>query len=207
MSRTQPSSAPKASRRQAAPDPTGGHGEPGGSAYSVIGSFPTMRAAEDALERLAEGVFPIEQISMIARDLESERHVHGFATTGDVARQGAGAGAWLGGLFGVLIGAAFVWVPGFGPLIVAGPLAAALLGGVEHAAGGELLGALAGWGVSEQDVARYEDEVRRGRYLLVAHGSSEQVAYAREVLGEGGRGDLTDHAPPDRRGEPEPEGE
>jgi hypothetical protein len=48
----------------------------------------------------------------------------------------------------LLVGAAFVWVPGFGPLLVAGLLTAAILGGVEGvvagAAGGGLLSALAG---------------------------------------------------------------
>jgi hypothetical protein len=48
-------------------------------------------------------------------------------------------GAWLGVRLGWLTGAAFMWISGFDPLIVAGPLASGLLswvGGVEGAVAG-----------------------------------------------------------------------
>ena len=57
-------------------------------------------------------------------------------TAGSVAKDGAKVGAWSGGLFGLLIGAAFLILPGVGPVVIAGPLAAASLGGVEGALGG-----------------------------------------------------------------------
>ncbi|MEJ2151145.1 MAG: 2-oxobutyrate oxidase, partial [Chloroflexota bacterium] len=95
-------------------------------------------------------------------------------------------GAWVGGLFGLLIGAAFIWVPGFGPLLVAGPLAAMLLGGVGGAfvgaAGGGLLGVLVGWGVSKQHILKYEEKVKSGKYLLIAHGDADMVSKARDIL-------------------------
>jgi hypothetical protein len=128
----------------------------------------------------------VNRISIIAQDMQSEKDVHGYIGTGDLARSGAGTGAWLGGVFGILFGAAFLWVPGFGPLMVAGPFAAALLGGVEGvalgAAGGGLLGSLVGWGVSRKHILKYEEHLRGGRYLLVAHGSRDQVNLAREIL-------------------------
>jgi hypothetical protein len=67
-------------------------------------------------------------VSIVSQNLEGEKQVHGYITTGDVAEKGAVTGAWVGGIFGLLIGAAFIWVPGFGPLLVAGPLAAAIGG-------------------------------------------------------------------------------
>lgn len=123
---------------------------------SIVAVYDSLAKAEDAVRRLDEGHFPINQVSIVAKNLESEREVHGYITAGDVAGAGAGTGAWVGGLFGLLVGAAFIWVPGFGPLLVAGPLAAALLGGPEGvaagAAGGGLLGALVGFGVSRQHI-------------------------------------------------------
>ena len=164
---------------------------------SVIGTFETMRAAEDAIRTLSQSTFPIEQVSVVAKDLESERQVHGFVSVGDVAAQSAGTGAWLGGLFGLLIGAAFLWLPGFGPLIVAGPLAAALLGGLEGAAlgagTGGLVGALAGWGVSRKHVVTYENALQRGHYLLIAHGSAQEVAQAHALLEDTGAVHLDKH--------------
>jgi hypothetical protein len=94
------------------------------SDQSVIGVYDTMSKAEEVIGALNSGGFPIKQVSITAQNLESEKEIHGFVTAGDVAKSGAGTGAWLGGLFGLLAGAAFIWVPGFGPLIVAGSLAA-----------------------------------------------------------------------------------
>lgn len=153
---------------------------------SVISVYGSLSQAEEAVHSLARNGFPIKQISIVAQNLESEKVVHGYISAGDLAKSGAGTGAWVGGLFGLLIGAAFVWVPGFGPLLIAGPLAAALLGGVEGAvagsAGGGLLGALIGWGVSREHVIKYEDRLKGGKYLLVAHGSPEEVAKAHKIL-------------------------
>jgi hypothetical protein len=153
---------------------------------SAVGVYENFADAEQAVRLLDRGGFPVNRISIIAQDMQSEKDVHGYIGTGDLARSGAGTGAWLGGVFGILFGAAFLWVPGFGPLMVAGPFAAALLGGVEGvalgAAGGGLLGSLVGWGVSRKHILKYEEHLRGGRYLLVAHGSRDQVNLAREIL-------------------------
>jgi hypothetical protein len=153
---------------------------------SIIGVYDTLAQAEEAIGTLDRGGFPIRQVSIVASDLTNERKINGYVTVGDVATQGAGTGAWLGSLFGLLVGAAFIWVPGFGPLVVAGPLAAVIAGGVEGAvagaAGGGLLGALVGWGVSKEHVLKYEENLKGGKYLLVANGSSDEVARGAEIL-------------------------
>jgi uncharacterized membrane protein len=167
------------------------------SEVSVGCVYDSMSQAESAIWKLSDGGFPITQISVVARNLESEKEVHGFVTAGDVAACGATTGAWMGGLFGLLIGAAFLWVPGFGPLLVAGPLAAALLGGVEGvvagAAGGGLLGALVRWGVSKQHILKYEERIKGGEYLLIAHGKPGEVAKAKSILEDTGATELTVH--------------
>ena len=153
---------------------------------SVIGVYDVVAKAEKAIRTLHHSGFPIRQVSIVAKDLESEREVHGYVTPGDVAKGSAGTGAWLGGLFGLLFGAAFLWVPGFGPLLIAGPLAAILLGGIEGAvagaAGAGLLGALVGWGVSRQHILKYEEHVRGGKYLVIVHGARDEVDRARGIL-------------------------
>lgn len=171
--------------------------EPSGDRQSVIGVYDDMSKAEEAIRRLDRSGFPIKQVSILARDLQSEREVHGYVAIGDVMKGGAGTGAWLGGLFGILFGAAFLWVPGFGPLLVAGPFAAALLGGIEGAvagaAGGGILGALFSWGVSKKHILKYEEHLRGGKYLLVVHGNHDQVESAREVLSGTGPAELNVH--------------
>jgi uncharacterized membrane protein len=153
---------------------------------SVIHIYPSLEEAEAAVKHLSDSKFPINQISIVTQNIETTKQVHGFITAGDVAARGASSGAWMGGLFGLLVGAAFIWVPGFGPLFVAGPFAAALLGGAEGivagAAGGGLLGALFGWGISKEHILKYEEVIKGGKYLVIANGDETQVSQARTIL-------------------------
>ena len=152
----------------------------------TIAVYETLEKAEEAVRTLGENGFPIANISIIATDLTSERDIHGVVTTGDIAKLGLGVGGWAGGIFGLLIGAAFVWVPGFGPLLVAGPVAAMLLGGIEGAAvgaaGGGVLGGLVGLGLSRAHTLKYEDHLRGGRYLVIASGTAEEIERAEDLL-------------------------
>jgi uncharacterized membrane protein len=82
-----------------------------------------------------------------------------------------------------------LWIPGFGPLIVAGRLASLLLGilsGVEGAvvgaAYGGVLGTLAGWGVSKGHIYKYKEHIRSGKHLVIVHGSAEEIVHARSIL-------------------------
>ena len=153
---------------------------------SVVHIFKSMSEAENAVKYLIDQKFPADHISIVTQNLQTEKQVHGYITAGDVAKDSAGTGAWMGGLFGLLAGAAFVFVPGFGPLVVAGSFAAALLGGIEGtvvgAAGGGALGALFGWGVSKEHILKYEEVVKAGSYLVIANGDEAQVKQAREIL-------------------------
>lgn len=153
---------------------------------SVVHVFHNMAEAEEAVKGLIDQKFPADQISIVTQNLQTEKQVHGYITAGDVAKQSAGTGAWVGGLFGLLAGAAFIFVPGFGPLIVAGSFATVLLGGIEGtiagAAGGGALGALFGWGVSKEHILKYEEVIKAGSYLVIANGDVAQVKQARDVL-------------------------
>ena len=164
---------------------------------SVVAIYETLSAAEAAVHKLDEGKFPIQQISVVAKDIQDEKKVHGYVTACDVSKTGAKTGAWMGGLFGVLVGAAFLWVPGVGPAIVAGSLSAALLGGVEGALAGSAMGGilsgLAAWGISKQQILKYEESVKAGSYVLIAHGSPKEVAQAQNLLQKTGAAEVNVH--------------
>jgi len=89
--------------------------------------------------------------------------------TGDVARSGAHAGAWVGGLFGVLSGAAMLFVPGVGPLVVLGPLVTGVVGAAEGAVAGGGLGALLGHFVAKRHIPMFSQHLSGGNYLVVRH--------------------------------------
>jgi hypothetical protein len=103
-----------------------------------------------------------------------------------MSQTGAKQGAWVGGILGFLVGAALLWIPGVGPVVVAGSLASMLLGGIEGAVAGSALGGilsgLAAWGISKQHILKYEEVVKGGKYLVIAHGSGPEVDKASGIF-------------------------
>jgi hypothetical protein len=167
--------------------------------YSVVGVYNTLGEAEDVVRSLGDGGFPLGQVSVIAQPVKGDRRVHGYVTSWDVARSAATTGAWLGGTFGLLVGATFLWVPGVGPLVVAGLLAAALVGGIEGAVVGAAATGLFGWlvslGIAREKIRKYEQAVRAGKFLVIAHGTPEAVTKAREILTGSPAEQLDQHTP------------
>ena len=160
---------------------------------SIVAIYHDHGAAEQAVRRLHEEGFAMADLSIIGRDFQVSEEPVGFVSAGDYAKAGAGTGAWFGGLFGLMVGAAAVLVPGVGPVVVAGPLAAALMAGLEGAIAGTALGGLAGalvgWGVPQgagpevrdadqgREVPRVGSQrarVRRAARDLLAHHTPEE---------------------------------
>ncbi len=169
------------------------------SEQSVIGVYDSLSKAEEAVYKLDWAGFPIKQVSIVGQSLQQE-DVQGYVTVADLAQKGLKAGAWAGGLFGLLTVAASIWIPEAGRLLVAGPLATALLGflgglegAVAGAAWGGVLGTLVGWGVSKQHIIKYEENLKAGKYLVIAHGSAAEVEHARHILHSTAAEDLDLH--------------
>jgi len=165
---------------------------------SVIAVYPDHPSAEEAVRRLQQEGIPMQNLSIIGKDFQAVERPLGFVTTGTVAKEGAKVGAWTGGLFGVLIGAAFLILPGVGPVVIAGPLAAALLGGFEGAlagaAFGGLTGALVGLGVSKDKAIRYESQVKAGKFLVSLQGDGSEIERARSLI-TAGKAEATEVVP------------
>ena len=162
---------------------------------SVIAVFDTLDRAERAVQLLDQGGFPLRQLSVVSSVFHSEREVQGYVTAGDMPRRGAESRAWVGGIFGLLHGSAFLWLPVFGPLFVAGSLASMLVrGAAVGPSAGSALGALLSLGVSRRHVLRYEEHVRTGRFLLIAHGHVSEVECARVALERSGVRELAVHS-------------
>ncbi len=153
---------------------------------NVVATYSNLEQAESAIRTLADNGVPIQHVSLVAQNIGAKNEVHGFVTSSDIAKSSARVGAWVGGLFGVLSGAAFMWVPGFGPMIVIGTLASALLGGIEGAvATGAISGAL-GWltsiGIDKQRILKYETSIKAGDLLVIVNGTSDEIAKATDIL-------------------------
>ena len=95
-------------------------------------------------------------------------------------------GAFWGAFWGILFGSAFFMIPGIGPIVVGGPLVASIVGGLEGAVaigGLSALGAgLYSIGIPKDSVLQYETALKSDKYLVIAHGTADEVARAKEIL-------------------------
>jgi uncharacterized membrane protein len=152
---------------------------------TVAGTFADRAAAQAAVERLRDAGIPISEISLIAR--QTERQAEPVVVEDAPATAGgATAGGILGALGGLLIGLGTLAIPGVGPVLAAGPLAAALGGAALGAATGGLLGALVDFGLPEEYATTYVSEVERGNLLLTVRTDPATAPIARDILAQSG---------------------
>jgi hypothetical protein len=156
------------------------------SQHAIVAAFDTHVEAESAIKELERSGFDMKKLSIVGKGYHSEEHPVGFYTSGDRMLSWGGVGAFWGGLWGFLVGAAFLWIPGFGPIAAAGPFVHMLVTGIEGAAvvgGLSVVGAaLASLGVPKKSVVKYERQLKANKYLLIAHGRTDEVETVRRVL-------------------------
>jgi hypothetical protein len=152
----------------------------------AVAVYDLHTQAETAVKALQRAGFDMKKISIIGRDYETEEHVVGFLNAGDRAKVFGKLGAFWGGLMGVLFGSAMMFIPVVGHVVVLGPLAAALFGGLQGAVivGGvsALAGALMALGIPRDSVLRYETALKANKFMLVVHGGSQEIKRAHELL-------------------------
>jgi hypothetical protein len=150
--------------------------------------FDTHAAAEDAIRTLNQSGFDMKQLSLVGKGYHSEEKPMGFYTVGDRIKAWGGAGAFWGGIWGLLLAPAVFVLPGLGVVGMAGPIVATLVGALEGAVvvgGLSALGAaLTQIGVPKDQVIKYEAALKVDKYLLVVHGSAEDQDKASNVLAQ-----------------------
>lgn len=153
---------------------------------AVIAVFESHDRAEEAVKDLQRSGFDMKKLSIIGKGFHLEEQPIGFYTTGERVKFWGGSGALWGGLWGLLIGVAFFWIPGIGPLAIGGPLVHALVGALEGAAvvgGLSALGAaLYSIGVPKNSIVRYESALKADKFLVIAHGDAGEVEEARRTM-------------------------
>lgn len=164
---------------------------------TAVAVYDSHEQAEAAVRELAKAGFDMKTISIVGKDYHSEEHVVGYFNAGDRAKFFGKLGAFWGGLAGLLFGSALMFVPIVGHIVVLGPFAAMLAGGLEGAAlgggAGALVGALSALGIPKDSVLRYETAVKANKFLVITHGGAETVQHARDVLATAGCTDVQTH--------------
>ena len=185
---------------------------------TIVGLYDNMQDAEQAITDLVQAGFDRADISLMAAEQWTDESggagVYGGTTNGDAdgatmtgtaattdapptngeqmasdVTTGAVTGGVVGGLTGVLLGLGVLAIPGFGPVLAAGPLVAGLAGAGIGAAVGGLVGALVSWGVPQDEAELYAESVRRGSILVGVKTEDERAQQAVNVM--------NNHAPVD----------
>jgi hypothetical protein len=153
---------------------------------AMVAMYKTHMEAEAAIKELQKAGFAMNKLSIVGKDYHSDEHVVGYYNTGDRMMNWGKLGAFWGGIWGLLFGSAFFIIPGLGPILVAGPLVAWLIGALEGAVvvgGLTALGAgLYSIGIPKDSVVKYETALKTDKYLLVAHGTPDEVANAKKII-------------------------
>ncbi len=152
----------------------------------AVGLFGNHQDAESAVKELQKSGFDMKKLSVVGKDYHTEENVVGYYNTGDRMATWGKLGLFWGWIWGILFGSAFFIIPGIGAVMVGGPLVSWVIGALETAVviGGltALGGALASIGIPKDSVLRYETALKADKFMLIVHGTVQEVESARNIL-------------------------
>jgi uncharacterized membrane protein len=167
---------------------------------SVVATYDTHEQAEKAIKELQEDGVNMKSLSIAGKNTHTDEHVVGYYNAGDRVKYWGKEGAFWGGVWGLLFGSAAFAIPGIGPILAAGPLVAWIVAGLEGAVvvgGVSALGAgLMSIGIPKDSVLKYEIALTTDKYLLVVHGTQEEIEKAKNIIEDTPHSSLATHHEP-----------
>jgi hypothetical protein len=164
---------------------------------AVVGIYNSHTEAEEIIKELERTGFDMKKLSIVGRDFHPEEHVVGYYNIGDRMKVWGKLGAFWGGLWGWLFGSALFFIPGIGSLVVFGPLVGWIVGALEGAVvvgGVSALGAaLYSIGIPQNSIMQYETALKSDKLIVIAHGTSDEVTRARNILETAGAAHIAVH--------------
>ena len=156
-----------------------------------VAVFESPDRAEGAVAALLDGGYEARRLSLVATDRHSGEHLLGFATDGGRARFWGRCGPTWDRLARRLPGAAVIFAPFLGYVVVLGALARAVV--EDRPQHGAVEGATPLWrllvrvGFPARDGLAFESALREDDILLLADGAPAEVLQARNLLRENAR--------------------
>ncbi|HEY9622788.1 MAG TPA: general stress protein [Crinalium sp.] len=160
----------------------------------AVGVFAEPEKAEQAIQELKASNFPVDHISIVARDAKHTEPVGDTPVSdriGDTNVQTATAvvanTANNSAMASVLVGLTSLAIPGIGPVIAAGTVGAAMVAtvagmGAGAIAANHLVNALTDLGIPEEQARVYGDRLHGGHYLVILDGTEDEIQRATSVL-------------------------
>ena len=166
---------------------------------SVVAVYHTHTDADRAVKELQRGGIDMHKLSIVGKGYHTDDKVVGYYNIGDRMKYWGEVGAFWGGFWGLLFGSALFMIPGLGPILVAGPLVAWIVAGLEGAVEVGALGALGAGlfsiGIPKDSIVKYQTALTTDQFLLIAHGTAEEVAKARDIIESTNPASSTVHTP------------
>ena len=154
---------------------------------TIVGVFPEEAGAIEAIDRLLELGYDREDISILAENPEryhvgSDLDVTPPHDIGKGATAGAITGGMVGGFGALIASLSALAIPGIGPFLAAGPIAATLTGLIAGGAVGGAVGALAGLGINKDEAKLYEQNLKDGDILVIVEAENEKAEAVTSIL-------------------------
>ena len=168
-----------------------------GQYIRAIGTFKSCQDTKEALSQLLVSGFPKENVSVIAKDSESEERLSRGNVKDPVATEaqksvasGTVKGTTVGGLGNLLVGLSSVVIPGVGSLLTIGSMGKTLAVSVADA-GNEattdsLVRAFTEVSIPEDRARLYSNRISQGDYVVIIEGTQEEITKAESLLSEQG---------------------
>jgi len=154
----------------------------------VSAIFDSHAEAERAVSELRTLGIGDHDMSVIAHHKGTTTATSGEGEVTDEDHRNVLRGILGGGALGAGLGVAALAIPGVGPLVAGGAIAAAVvpeaigIGAAAGALGGTLNEALTKHGVDEEDAAYYEDRIKHGGVVVTVEDTGVEAVRVREVL-------------------------
>jgi len=165
---------------------------------TLIAVYNTHEDAEKVIREVEKAEFDMQKLSIAGKDYQTEKDIVGFYNTGDSMKAWGRMGAFWGSIWGSLVGSAFFQIPGFGPLLVAGPLVSWIVVGLENETDpgrtSVIDAALRGIGIPADSISEYETQLKASKFIVIAHGRAEEISGIESAFALSRNESLKEHA-------------
>jgi hypothetical protein len=153
------------------------------AAVSICANPDQLQGAVVELKKFG---FDIKRISVVGKAYEKKQELTAYYEQGDTLKCWGKQSDFWNRLCAIIQDWVFFSCPGTGSLLVIGPISLWVVAVLKNSAifsGLSVLGAmLYSMGLAKDSVQDYEEALRKGSYLLIVHGPSQEVMEAKRIL-------------------------
>jgi hypothetical protein len=148
---------------------------------STVAIYDTHQTALEAVEVLKNKGFPVDQLSLVGQAKIVNDHIK---VKSNESRKNFGVfiGSGIGTVAGALSGAGVFAIPGLRFIFDNGIIVGALAGFALGLAFGGIISLITTLGIKNNLMVKYKEHLNKGRFLVIAQGSTDEIEDAKKIL-------------------------